>query len=190
MGGEVARLDTCVTVIDSAEFHNNLGSMKTYDQCEVVGPISELMMDQVEFANVIILNRGDRVNEEQKADLDQKIALLNPQAKVLKSDHSKINVMDILNTSLYKDKEEFWVTSTKTAEYAEKERKRLEALGERVPEACTARFDIKSFVYRARKPFHPGRLHDQFLEPFFMDPNILEEPEAEMIEGNAPEPKT
>merc|ERR1712038_678361 len=157
--GEVARLDTCVTMIDSADFYNNLSSMKTYDNCDVVGTIAELMMDQVEFANVIVLNKGDLVNEEQKADLDQKIALLNPQAKVLKSVHSKINVMDILNTSLYKDKEEFWVTSTKTAEYAEKERKRLEALGERVPEACTARFDIKSFVYRARRPFHPGRLH-------------------------------
>ena len=45
--GEVAKLDTCVTVIDSAEFYNNLNSMKTYDQCDVVGTIAELMMDQV-----------------------------------------------------------------------------------------------------------------------------------------------
>merc|ERR1712038_1451969 len=41
--GEVAKLDTCVTVIDSAEFYNNLNSMKTYDQCDVVGTIAELM---------------------------------------------------------------------------------------------------------------------------------------------------
>merc|ERR1711923_656783 len=54
--GEVARLDTCVTMIDSSDFYNNLGSMKTHDQCDVVGTIPELMMDQVEFANVIILN--------------------------------------------------------------------------------------------------------------------------------------
>ena len=47
--GEVAKLDTCVTVIDSAEFYNNLNSMKTYDQCDVVGTIAELMMDQVSF---------------------------------------------------------------------------------------------------------------------------------------------
>ena len=178
--GEVARLDTCVTLIDSAEFYNNLGSMKPCDkgECDAVGTIAELMMDQVEFANIVILNKGDLVSEEQKQDLEEKIALLNPQAKIIKTMHSKINVKEILNTSLYKDKEEFWVTSTKTAEYAEKERKRLEQLGERVPDACTARFDIKSFVYRARKPFHPGRLHDKFLDPFFMDPNILEEPEA------------
>ena len=182
--GQVARLDTCVTLIDSAEFHNTLGSMKTYDQCDVVGTIAELMMDQVEFANVIVLNKGDLVNEEQKHDLEEKIALLNPQAKIIKSVQSKINVKDILNTSLYKDKDEFWVTSTKTAEYAEKERKRLEALGERVPEACTARFDIRSFVYRARKPFHPGRLSDKFLKPYFMDPigDLNEEEDEDLTE--------
>ena len=184
--GQVARLDTCVTLIDSAEFYNNLESMKTYDQVQsdMVGTIPELMMDQVEFANVIVLNKGDLVNDKQKADLDQKIALLNPQAKVIKSVHAKVNVLELLNTKLYKDKEEFFVTSTKTTEYVENERKRLEALGERVPEACTARFDIKSFVYRARKPFHPGRLSDKFLKPYFMDPigDLDEEEEEDLTE--------
>ena len=180
--GEVARLDTCVTLIDSAEFHNNLGSMKTYDECDIVGTIAELMMDQVEFANVIILNKGDLVNDKQKADLDEKIALLNPQANVIKTVGAKVDVMELLHTKLYKDKEEFFVTSTKTTEYAENERKRLEQLGERVPEACTARFDIKSFVYRARKPFHPGRMEELFLEPFFLDPQPSLEPEMEGVE--------
>merc|ERR1712020_166912 len=160
--GQVARLDTCVTLIDSAEFHNNLGSMKTYDQCDVVGTIAELMMDQVEFANVIILNKGDLVNEEQQADLEEKITLLNSKAKIMKTTQSRINVMDILNTSLYKDKEEFWVTSTKHDDVAEK----MEKVGRKVPEACTARFDINSFVYKARRPFHPSRLNDLFMEPF------------------------
>ena len=78
--GEVARLDTCVTLIDSAEFYNNLGSMKPCDkgECDAVGTIAELMMDQVEFANIVILNKGDLVSEEQKQDLEEKIALLNP----------------------------------------------------------------------------------------------------------------
>ena len=162
--GEVARLDTCVTLIDSADFYNNLGSMKTYEECEEVGTIAELMMDQVEFANVIILNKADLVNEEQKSDLTEKIALLNPNAKIMKSIQSKINVKDIIDTRLYKDKEDFWVTSTKHAEAPE------ETTGRRVPEACTARFDIKSFVYRARRPFHPTRLNNLFLEPYFMIP--------------------
>ena len=164
--GEVARLDTCVTMIDSADFHNNLGSMKTYDECSMVGTIAELMMDQVEFANIIILNKGDLVNETQKNDLMEKIALLNSNAKVIRSVHSKINVKDILNTRLYKDKDEFWVTSTKV------EANIIARAGKDAPDACTARFDINSFVYRARKPFHPKRLHDKVLEPFFMDPSL------------------
>merc|ERR1711872_210080 len=165
--GEVARLDTCVTLIDSADFYNNLGSMKAYDQCEVVGTIAELMMDQVEFANVVILNKGDLVDKKQKADLIKKVSIMNPNAKIMNSVQSKINVKDILNTKLYKDKEEFWVTSTKHADAAEK----MEKAGRKVPEACTARFDINSFVYRARRPFHPSRLNDLFMEPFFMIPS-------------------
>merc|ERR1711990_478161 len=103
--GEVARLDTCVTLIDSADFYNNLGSMQLYDQCEMIGTIAELMMDQVEFANVIILNKGDLVNEDQQKDLLEKVELLNPRAKIVKSVQSKINVTDILNTRLYKEEE-------------------------------------------------------------------------------------
>ena len=183
--GEVARLDTCVTLIDSSDFYNNLGSMKTYDQCDVVGTIPELMMDQVEFANIILLNKTDLVDEKQQTDIMEKVSLLNPKAKIMKSVHSKINVMDILNTSLYTDKEEFWVTSTKHEEYA------AEAIanGKRVPEACTARFDIKSFVYRARKPFHPGRLNDLFLEPYFADPIELIDDEEEEEDTRTEEEK-
>ena len=176
--GEVARLDTCVTMIDSADFHNNLGSMKTYDDCNMVGTIAELMMDQVEFANVICLNKCDLVKEKLMDDLYEKIAVINDKAKILKTFHSNVNPKDILNTHLYKDKEEFFVTSTK-------QEANMEArAGKDAPDACTARFDINSFVYRARKPFHPGRLHELFLEPYFMDPsensddeNVTEEAE-------------
>merc|ERR1719266_1987565 len=132
------------------------------------------MMDQVEFANVIILNKGDLVNEEQQGELMEKISLLNPKAKIVKTIQSKIDVMEILNTGLYKDQDEFWVSSTKTAQAMQEREERGGG-----PEACTARFDIKSFVYRARKPFHPGRLNDLLLEPFFMDPWVTLEDEEE-----------
>merc|ERR1712045_666995 len=180
--GEVARLDTCVTLIDSADFYNNLGSMRTFDECDVAGTIAELMMDQVEFANVILLNKGDLVNEEHQNDIREKLEMLNPKAKIMKSIQSKIDVMEILDTKLYKDKDEFWVTSTKTAQAMEE---RAERGGG--PEACTARFDIKSFVYRARKPFHPGRLNDLLLEPFFMDPWVTLEDEEEGEEAERTE---
>ena len=124
--------------------------MKTYDNCDMIGTIAELMMDQVEFANVILLNKTDLVKEEQQKDLMEKVQALNPQAKIIKSIQSKIDVMEILNTELYKDKEEFWVTSTKHENQAQEANEDTKSNGKRVPEACTARFDIKSFVYRAR----------------------------------------
>merc|ERR1740131_878388 len=117
--GEVARLDTCITVVDSAEFYNNLGSMKTYEQGETLGTIAELMMEQVEFSNVVVLNKGDLVNEEQQSDIIDKISLLNPKAKIVESIQSRVKVMDILNTHLYeanKGNEEFWVSASKAAE--------------------------------------------------------------------------
>ena len=137
--------------------------------------------EQVEFANVIILNKGDLVNEEQQADLEEKITLLNSKAKIMKTTQSRIDVRDILNTNVYKDKDEFWVTSTKQGKGEEEAEDKMVKEGKRVPEACTARFDIKSFVYRARKPFHPGRLYDLVLEPYFMNPALS--PEDELEEG-------
>ena len=120
--GEVARIDTCVTMIDSADFYSNLSSMRTYDNCElvdlegmdcqpIVGTIAELMMDQVEFANVIILNKKDLVNEGQQNDLEEKIKCLNPKANIVRSIQAKIDLNEIINTGLYVSKDEFWVTS-------------------------------------------------------------------------------
>ena len=65
------------------------------------GTIAELMMEQVEFSNVVILNKEDLVNAAQQQDILERIAILNPKAKVLKACQSKINVMEIVNTQLY-----------------------------------------------------------------------------------------
>ena len=59
----MARLDTCVTVVDAAEFYNNLESMKVYEEGETRGTIAELMMEQVEFSNVVVLNKEDLVSQ-------------------------------------------------------------------------------------------------------------------------------
>ena len=146
------------------------------------------MMDQVEFANIVILNKGDLVNEGQQSDLTAKVELLNPNARIVKTVQSKIDVKEILNTRLYKDKDEFWVTSAKRADAAAAEERKVEVEGgKRQPEACTARFDIKSFVYRARRPFHPARLNDLVVEPYFsvpIFPSCEHENSKEEVEQN------
>ena len=63
-----------------------------------------LIVDQVEFSNVVILNKTDLVTEEQQLDILDRISILNPKVKVLKSCQSKIDVMEILNTNLYSRK--------------------------------------------------------------------------------------
>ena len=210
--GEVARLDTCVTVIDAAEFYNNLGSMEQFESGEAEGTIAELMMEQVEFSNIVVLNKTDLVDEEQQLDILDRIAILNPRVKVLKSYQSKIDVMEILNTHLYV-REDFGensvITSALDAKMEEKTKsketdscceKSLEEEGKKcckskkakngqvidtglskillgvlskdgkkkVMTRHEARFGITSFVYRARRPFHPGRLHAWFLDLFFI----------------------
>ena len=73
---------------------------------------------QVEFSNVVVVNKGDLVNEEQKADIIGKISLLNPKAKIVESIQSKVKMTEILNTHLFKaedSKEEFWMSATKVA---------------------------------------------------------------------------
>jgi len=208
---DVARLDTCITVVDAAEFYNNLDSMKLYEEGEIQGTIAELMTEQVEFSNVVIMNKQDMVSEEQQQDILDRIHLLNPKAKVLKSKQSKVDVKEILNTNLYSrsDMEEnsIMISATKADSVeTEKEEECCVISVEQGKRKCCksktkkdntidsglsqvligvvplnsfkiakttrheSRFGISSFVYRSRRPFHPDRLYDDFLEPYFMLP--------------------
>ena len=223
--GEVARLDTCVTVIDAAEFHGNLESMRHYNEGESQGSIVELMVEQVEFSNVVILNKTDLVNAEQQEDILERISILNPKAKVLKSCQSKINVMEILDTNLYSkagmednsldsvivsatDKKEEPSSNSESCckESLEKDGKKcckskpqngdvvdtglskitlgvVSNNNERVMTRHEARFGISSFIYRSRRPFHPVRLNDRFLDPLFMTQFKKEDiPEASALD--------
>ena len=117
---QVARLDTCVTVVDSAEFYSNLDSMGTFENGETMGTIAELMMEQVEFSNVVVLNKGDLVSEEQQRDIMDKIFLINPRAKIVKTIQSRVDINSILNTRLYADnieQKDFMVEATQKAEF-------------------------------------------------------------------------
>ena len=84
---------------------------------------------QVEFSNVVVVNKGDLVNEEQKADIMGKISLLNPKAKIVESIQSRVKVTDILNTRMFNaedNKNEFWMAATKAAAEEKIEKEVLE----------------------------------------------------------------
>ena len=153
---DVATLDTMVTVVDGSTFINELQTLESLKQrgwhndAEDVRTVAHLLCDQVEFANVIVLNKIDLMS---KNDIFQVRALLtkfNPDALIVESSRGKIDPSRILGTSLF--------TLSKAEEHEEwlKEAR----IGEHVPE--TLEYGIHSFTYKSRRPFHPAKLYDVF----------------------------
>ncbi|GAA4442491.1 zinc metallochaperone ZinU [Ravibacter arvi] len=144
-------IDTMVTVVDCYNFLKDFGSdelladRKLTDMEGDRRTIVNLLTDQIEFANVIILNKTDLVSEEKVGLLRAAIGRLNPGAKILASSFGKVAPAALLNTGLF-DFEE--------AERSAGWRKELES-GHHAPE--TEAYGIGSFVFRNARPFHPER---------------------------------
>ena len=162
-----ARLDTCVTVVDALNFPKYLSSLKRFqdifqdglddaEEGEGEKSISELMVEQVEFANVILLNKVDLVSKEKLEVSKRLIKSLNPKARVIYGSYGKIDLKRILNTRLFNledaSQSKGWLLSLQNGVSA--------SAGE------ADEYGVTSFIYRARKPFHPKRL-DFFLRQFF-----------------------
>lgn len=156
--GEVARLDTCVTVVDSLNF---AADFQTRDDLKKRGlqtaedddrHIVDLLTDQVEFADVLILNKTDIAKPEDVDRLEATLRAMNPEARILRSDHSRVPLDQVLNTRLF---------SLEKAQRAPGWLKEMR--GEHVPES--EEYGISSFMFRARRPFHPRRLWDFAFAP-------------------------
>lgn len=149
--GNVARLDTMVTVVDSFNFLRNYeegDALIDHDLAvddEDQRTISDLLIEQVEFANVIILNKTDLVTAEEASQLEAILRLLNPTATLLRSQKGNIDPTAILNTGLYSlDEAEGHVMWLQEPRFAP------------VPE--TEEYGVGTFQYTAERPFHPQRL--------------------------------
>jgi G3E family GTPase len=144
-------VDTMVTVVDCFNFFNDFGTNELLVDRKLTDidgddrTIVNLLTDQIEFANVIILNKTDMVDEKTVGLLKASIQKLNPGAKIISSNFSKVDPKEILNTKLF-DFEE--------AQNSAGWQKELEA-GEHTPE--TEEYGISSFIFRNQKPFHPER---------------------------------
>ena len=147
----VARLDTMVTVVDAHRFRDDLGSLDDLRARQIAlsdddeRTIPDLLIDQVEFANVIIINKADLLSTTELGALTALLQHLNPDAELIVTTRGVVPPSRILGTSRF---------DFEQAEAAPGWQKEL--AGEHIPE--TEEYGISSFVYRARKPFHPERL--------------------------------
>ena len=144
-------IDTMVTVVDAFNFFKDFGSPEKLidrDLTDIEGDyrtIVNLLTDQIEFANVIILNKTDLVDQNTLGVLRGILHKLNPKAEVIESSFSKVSPSKILNTGLF-DFEE-----------AEQNAGWIKELGKDKHTPETDEYGINSFVFRSKKPFDPDR---------------------------------
>jgi G3E family GTPase len=151
---DVARLDTMVTVVDAAHLLRDYSSSDFLkDRGEVAGdederPLVQLLVDQIEFADVIVLNKVDIATKEQVEAARLIIRSLNADARLIETSQARVAPREILDTGLF---------NFETAHRHPTWFKELNGFREHVPE--TDEYGLSSFVYRARGPFEPVKLH-------------------------------
>lgn len=155
----LCRLDCMVTVVDAYRFWHAFSSGESLmDRKQEAGEddtrdVVDLLMDQIEFCDVLILNKCDMVQEDELGVLEGIIGKLQPKAKIIRTSHGQVDPKAILNTNLFNFEE----ASQSAGWMQELER------GYHTPE--TEEYGVSSFVYERKRPFHPERLM-QWLEDF------------------------
>ena len=156
---DFAKLDTMVTVVDSVHFFDNLDSLESLkDRGESLGEedercIVDLLVDQIEFANIILLNKANEVKPADLKRIKGVIKALNPDAKCIETNYSEVPLNEVINTGLF----DFEKASEAPGWLKEMR-------GEHIPE--TEEYNISSISFKSKRPFHPER----FLE--FMQSNL------------------
>jgi G3E family GTPase len=151
---DVARLDAMVTVVDAANLLTDYSSHDFLsDRGETAGEgderrLVDLLVEQIEFADVVILNKVSDAGPE-RADAARKIIrALNPDARLIEADYAAVPPEAVLDTGLFDfekaHEHPLWA-------------KELYGFADHVPE--TEEYGISSFVYRARAPFDPAKVH-------------------------------
>jgi len=194
---DVARLDTCVTVVDCADFFINLESTTA----RTSQTIAALMVEQIENANVLVLNKTDLVSKEQLATVRGHVSSLNTKATVIAAQNSRVSIAQVMGTFAFKpenfdltpqelikeDEPACCVASVARGETPCCRRKRTVDSGmsqvmlgpkQNTDTRHAQRFGVNSLLYRARRPFHPERFHENFVTKYF----VLVDPEADSSE--------
>ncbi len=151
---DVSRLDTMVTVVDAANLlHDYASTDFLKDRGEALDEgdnrtLVNLLVDQIEFADVVMVNKVDAATPEQLDAARKIIRSLNPDAELIETVMSQVSLDKVLNTGLFDhdraQEHPLWF-------------KELFGFADHKPE--TEEYGVRSFVYRARRPFHPGKFH-------------------------------
>ena len=149
----VSQLDTLVTVVDALNFAKDFGSIDTIQTRKLnedqqdERTIVNLLTEQIEYANVLVINKSDLITVQQLNELKGILKSLNPQAKVLATVESKVDLKEILHTGLFD-----FETTAQSAGWIR------ELQNVHTPE--TEEYGFSSFLFRARRPFHPQRFFE------------------------------
>ncbi|MEH3038861.1 MAG: GTP-binding protein [Sphingomonas paucimobilis] len=152
--GDVARLDTMVTVVDAMHLLADYSSQDFLaDRGETLGEddtrsLVALLVEQIEFADVIVVNKASSVSAAHLATVRKLIASLNADAVIVNADHGRVDLDRILATGLFDEEK-----AARHPLWA----KELYGYAHHRPE--TEEYGIESFVYRARRPFDPAKFH-------------------------------
>lgn len=150
--GELAAIDTMVTVVDAPNFlHDYSTTDRLKNRGQAIGEedertIVDLLSDQIDFADVILVNKTDLVSAEELHKVHGMIRALNPQAKIHDTVNCSVSLDRVLDTGLYDE------------DRASRHEGWLDSLVEHTPE--TEEYGISNFVYERRVPFHPQRFYD------------------------------
>jgi G3E family GTPase len=152
--GDLATIDTMVTVVDAANILKDYSSSDFLaDRGESLGPedqrpLVQLLVDQIEFADVIILNKVSMVPPADRDIARQLLRSLNTDAEIIETDFSDVALDDVLGTGRF---------DFEKAHQHPHWAKELYGFADHTPE--TDGYGIESFVYRARRPFDPEKFH-------------------------------
>jgi G3E family GTPase len=155
--GDLARIDTMVTVVDAANLLKDYSSADFLnDRGESLGegdqrPLVQLLVDQIEFSDVIVLNKTDAVAPGELETVRKLVRALNPDADIVESSFSRVPLERVMGTGRF---------DFEKAEEHPLWAKELYGFANHVPETDT--YGIESFVYRSRRPFDPDKIHAFF----------------------------
>lgn len=153
----ICRLDTMVTVVDANRFVHDINSEdllmdrdQSVDETDERS-IADLLIDQVEFCDVLIINKIDLISEEELAKLEKVLSALQPIAKIIKTTNFEVDLKEVLNTQRFD-----FEKASESAGWI----KELESGGHASHTPETEEYGISSFVYKRRLPFHAKRFND------------------------------